>query len=63
MGNFHSLNLKAFMGHVLDWRLIHRTEDDRSRLFRASVFCSPCSNVRFEEQGINLFTECIREAE
>jgi hypothetical protein len=39
----------------LDWRLIHRTEDDMTRLFQASAFASPCSNIRFEEQGINLF--------
>ncbi len=61
LGNFHPRNsTKAFMDHVLDWRLIHRTEDDLNRLFRASAFRSSCSNVRFEEQGINLFAECIR---
>jgi hypothetical protein len=34
-----------------------------NRLFRAPAFRSHCSNVRFEEQGINLFAECIRRAE
>jgi extracellular factor (EF) 3-hydroxypalmitic acid methyl ester biosynthesis protein len=64
LGNFHPRNsTKAFMDHVLDWRLIHRTEDDMNRLFQASAFRSTCSNVRFEEQGINLFAECIRGAE
>jgi extracellular factor (EF) 3-hydroxypalmitic acid methyl ester biosynthesis protein len=64
LGNFHPRNsTKALMDHVLDWRLIHRTEDDMNRLFKASVFRSTCSNVRFEEQGINLFAECIRGAE
>jgi hypothetical protein len=56
LGNFHPRNpTRAFMDHVLDWRLIHRTEDDMNRLFQASAFGSPCSKIRFEEQGINLF--------
>jgi hypothetical protein len=51
------------MDHVLDWRLIHRTEEDMHRLFQASAFRGPCSNIRYEEQGINLFAECIRRSE
>jgi extracellular factor (EF) 3-hydroxypalmitic acid methyl ester biosynthesis protein len=62
LGNFHPRNPdKAMMDHVFDWRLIHRTEDDMNRLFRASAFASNCSNVRFEEQGINLFAECVKK--
>lgn len=62
LGNFHPRNgAKAFMDYVLDWRLIHRTEDDMNRLFEASIFGRPCTDIRFEEQGINLFAECIRE--
>lgn len=61
LGNFHPRNPdKPLMDHVFDWRLIHRTEDDMNRLFRASAFGSGCSNVRFEEQGINLFAECVK---
>jgi len=61
LGNFHPRNPdKAIMDHVLDWRLIHRTEDDMNRLFRASAFASDCTNMRFEDQGINLFAECIK---
>jgi extracellular factor (EF) 3-hydroxypalmitic acid methyl ester biosynthesis protein len=64
LGNFHPRNsTKAFMDHVLDWRLIHRSEDDMNQLFRESAFRSPCSNIRYEEQGINLFAEGIRGAE
>jgi extracellular factor (EF) 3-hydroxypalmitic acid methyl ester biosynthesis protein len=64
LGNFHPRNsTKAFMDHVLDWRLIHRSEDDMNQLFRESAFRSPCSNIRYEEQGINLFAECIRRSE
>ncbi|NIV34790.1 MAG: hypothetical protein GWN58_36625 [Anaerolineae bacterium] len=64
LGNFHPRNsTKAFMDHVLDWRLIHRSEEEMNRLFQASAFGSPCSNIRFEEQGINLFAEGIRGGE
>jgi hypothetical protein len=51
------------MDHVLDWRLIHRTEDDMDRLFAASAFGRTCTNIRFEEQGINLFAAGVRGAE
>ena len=61
LGNFHPRNPdKALMDHVLDWRLTHRTEEDMNRLFRDSAFAAGCSNVRFEEQGINLFAECVK---
>ncbi|HEU4509391.1 MAG TPA: class I SAM-dependent methyltransferase family protein [Pyrinomonadaceae bacterium] len=62
LGNFHPRNPdKPLMDHLLDWRLIHRTEDDMNRLFRASLFQSDCSNMRFEQQGINLFAECVKK--
>jgi CRP-like cAMP-binding protein len=64
LGNFHPRNpTRAFMDHILDWRLIHRTEDDMNRLFLASAFGSPCSKIRFEALGINLFAEGIRGPE
>lgn len=56
LGNFHPGNPdKALMDHVLDWRLIHRDEDDMHRLFEASEFGKKCSEIRFEEEGVNLF--------
>ena len=59
LGNFHPRNTtKALMDHVLDWKLIHRTEEDMNRLYAASRFGSPCTNIRFEEEGVNLFAEC-----
>jgi len=62
LGNFHPRNpSRAFMDHVLDWRLIHRTEEDMDRLFLASRFKRPCTRVRFESEGINLFAECNKE--
>jgi len=62
LGNFHPRNpSRALMDHVLDWRLIHRTEEDMDRLFLASRFKRPCARVRFEAERINLFAECIKE--
>ena len=56
LGNFHPHNPdRALMDHVLDWRLIHRDEGDMNRLFEASKFAAPCSEIRFEEEGVNLF--------
>ncbi len=63
LGNFHPRNpTKALMEHVLEWNLVHRTEEDMDRLFRASKFARPTTRIQFEEQGINLFAECVREA-
>ena len=61
LGNFHPRNPdKAVMDHILDWRLIHRSEADMDRLFLSSSFNRPATNIRFEEQGINLFAECVK---
>jgi hypothetical protein len=42
------------------WKLIRRTEEDMNRLFSASRFGRPCTAIRFEETGINLFAKCVR---
>lgn len=56
LGNFHPKNpSKALMDHVLDWELIHRTEEDMNRLYRTSKFGRDCERIRFEEEGVNLF--------
>jgi len=61
LGNFHPYNpAKEFMDHVLEWNLIHRTEEDMHRLFLASPFRSRCTKITFEESGIDLFAECVR---
>ena len=61
LGNFHPANSsRAIMEHVLEWNLIHRTEDDMHRLFAASVFGRPCTGIRFEAEGVNLFAECVK---
>lgn len=61
LGNFHPRNpAKALMDYVLDWRLVHRTEEDMNRLFASSAFKRPCTDVQFESEGINLFAACIK---
>jgi extracellular factor (EF) 3-hydroxypalmitic acid methyl ester biosynthesis protein len=62
LGNFHTSNPdKVLMDYILDWKLIHRTEEDMNRLFAASAFGRPCTEIRFEAAGVNLFAECIKE--
>ncbi len=64
LGNFHPANpAKEFMDHVLEWNLIHRTEEDMHRLFLASPFGSPCTKITYEELGIDLFAECVKPTE
>ncbi len=49
------------MDHVLEWRLIHRSEPDMDRLNERSRFRRPTTAIRWEEQRINLFAECVKE--
>lgn len=61
LGNFHPDNKsKAFQDHVLDWKLLHRTEEDMDQLYQKSKFKSKSTNIWFEEQRINLFAECVK---
>lgn len=61
LGNFHPNNpAKEFMDYVLEWNLIHRTEEDMNRLFEASAFQRPCTRIQFEAEGVNLFAECAK---
>jgi extracellular factor (EF) 3-hydroxypalmitic acid methyl ester biosynthesis protein len=61
LGNFHPDNpTKALMDHVLEWRLIHRGEDDMNRLFQSSAFGRAATDILWEEQRINLFAECVK---
>jgi extracellular factor (EF) 3-hydroxypalmitic acid methyl ester biosynthesis protein len=62
LGNFHPQNpAKEFMDYVLEWNLIHRTEEDMDRLFLNSAFKRKSSRIQFEEEGVNLFAECVKE--
>ena len=59
LGNFHPKNSnKAFMDHILEWRLIHRTEEDMNCLYQKSVFGCAAKSNQFENEGINLFSSC-----
>lgn len=61
LGNFRVDNPdKALMDYILDWKLIHRSEEDMNRLYQASRFARPCTAIRTEPAGVNLFAECIK---
>ena len=61
LGNFHPSSIgKAFMDHILDWKLIHRTEDDMNRIFAASRFGEPCTRIEYEAERVNLFAEGVK---
>lgn len=61
LGSFHPRNpSKAFLDHVLEWPLIHRTEDELSHLFERSSFGRAATAVRFEEQQIYFVAECVK---
>jgi extracellular factor (EF) 3-hydroxypalmitic acid methyl ester biosynthesis protein len=63
LGNFHPRNpYRALMECVLDWKLIHRTEEDMNRLYAASRFGRSCSRILFESEGLNMFAECVKQA-
>jgi hypothetical protein len=63
VGNFdHSNPDRAFMDHVLDWRLIHRSASDLRALFARSRFGCADVDVRSEVQGVNLFAFCRKPA-
>ena len=62
LGNMHPANpAKEFMDSVLEWELIHRSEEDMNRLFQQSPFRRPCTRLVFEEVGIDLFAECVKQ--
>jgi SAM-dependent methyltransferase len=62
IANFHPDNYcKEVMDYVLEWRLIHRSEEEMDRLFTASVFGRSCTRIQFESEGVILFAECIKE--
>lgn len=61
VGNFDVGNPdRAFMDHLLDWRLIHRSPEDLARLFAQSAFGDALVEIRREATGINLFASARR---
>ncbi|MBA7663301.1 hypothetical protein ES703_71340 [subsurface metagenome] len=62
IGNFDVSNpQKAYMDHILEWILIHRTADDLRQLFSSSKFGDSDVDVRAEEAGVNLFAFCWKK--
>jgi SAM-dependent methyltransferase len=61
LGNFHPNNpCKVFMDYIFEWKLIHRDEEEISNIFKKSAFnCTP-TRIFFEDQGINMFVDCIK---
>ncbi|AKT35939.1 cyclic nucleotide-binding domain-containing protein [Chondromyces crocatus] len=56
IGNFEASNPnKAFMDHVVEWELIHRTAEDMHTMFSRSKFQGARLTVRTEDAGVNLF--------
>ncbi len=61
LGNFDVSNpTKAYMDHVLEWVLIHRSADHLRELFARSKFCNAPVDVRKESAGVNLFAFCTK---
>ncbi len=62
LGNFHPNNpSKAVMEHLLDWPLIYRKESDLNHMFEMSNFQQGYTNIFYEDEGINLFAECVKK--
>jgi CRP-like cAMP-binding protein/SAM-dependent methyltransferase len=62
LGNFHPNNYcREMMDHVLEWKLVHRSEEDMNRIFAESAFRRPCTRTQFEAEGMILFAECVKE--
>ena len=56
IGNFASTNPgKAYMDHLMDWKLIHRSPEQMREIFAKSKFGTAGVDVRTEAAGINLF--------
>ncbi len=63
LGNFHPRNpTRLWMDVVLQWKLIHRDEDDMNRLFRASRFGEDCTEILYEATGVNLFAVGVKRS-
>jgi extracellular factor (EF) 3-hydroxypalmitic acid methyl ester biosynthesis protein len=49
---------RVFMDHVLEWVLIHRSEDELRSLFGHSRFGTAPVRFRLEPAGVDLFAFC-----
>lgn len=63
IGNFDSrCPDRALLDHILDWRLLYRTEAEMRELFARSAFAGGRIEVRWEASGVNLFVLAERPA-
>jgi CRP-like cAMP-binding protein len=53
---------RAFMDHVLEWVLIHRSEDQLRSLFNRSRFGATPVTFKLEPAGVDLFAFCRKGA-
>jgi Arc/MetJ family transcription regulator len=51
---------KAYMDHILEWPLIHRSADDLRALFERSRFRMTPVTLRAEPAGVDLFAFCTK---
>lgn len=49
---------RAFLDHILGWKITHRDEGEMNTLFRHSAFGSACERFAAEEQGIFYLAAC-----
>jgi extracellular factor (EF) 3-hydroxypalmitic acid methyl ester biosynthesis protein len=52
---------KAFMDHILEWVLIHRSEAELRSLISRSLFRAASLRLREEPAGVDLFAICRKE--
>jgi extracellular factor (EF) 3-hydroxypalmitic acid methyl ester biosynthesis protein len=52
---------RPVMDHLVDWKLIHRSEAEIDVLLKASKFGRPCDEIRFENEGV-IFFGSVRKA-
>jgi len=63
VGNFARSNPnRAFMDHILEWRLFHRDPDDLRTLFAESQFGDSPLELGVGDEGVQLYARC-RKAE
>jgi hypothetical protein len=61
IGNVNTTNpTRAYMDHLLDWRLIHRSADDLRQLFARSCFGTQAVCVTRDATGVQLFAASAR---
>ena len=46
------------MDLVLDWSSIHRSDEDMNPIFQTSDFDESCSDIKNEDEEINIFSFC-----